>query len=116
MSLRTPSLKMLNTKISTKRATKTTTKGDTATTFATNLTGVAASVQPGQSREAIQIGAERGEQTFDVYVANGSDIIDSDHIVTADGLALNVVGGRDMAGRSRCTHYICVRTKGVASA
>ena len=116
MSGRAPSLKLLDTTISTERATKTTTKGDTVTTFAANLTGVRASVQPGQSREAIQIGAERGEQTFDVYVLNGLDIVDSDRIVTADSRKLNIVGGRDMAGRARCKHFICTQMKGVASA
>lgn len=117
MSLRTPTLKMLNTTISTERATKTVSgAGGVSTTFAENLTSVPASVQPGQSREAIRIGAERGEQTYDVYLADTPDLVDSDRIVTADGLELNIVGGRDMAGRSRCAHYICVRVKGVASA
>lgn len=112
-----PSGVMLNTTISTERATKTTSNaGGVSTTFATNLTGIPASVQPGQSREAIRIGAERGEQTYDVYTTDGYDIADSDRIVTASGLALNIVGGRDMAGRGRATHYICVRVKGVASA
>ncbi len=116
MSLRTPTLKMLNTTISTERATKTTTKGNTVTTFASNLTAIPASVQPGQSREAIQIGAERGEVTYDVYVVDGYDIVDSDRIVTSDSLKLNIVGGRDMSGRGRVNHYICVRMKGVTSA
>ncbi|MEM6259679.1 MAG: phage head closure protein [Planctomycetota bacterium] len=111
-----PSPTMLNTTISTERATKTATKGDVVTTFAENLTGIPASVQPGQSREAVQIGAERGVQTYDVYTAAGQDITDSDRLVTADGLKLNILGSRDMAGRGRATHYICTRTEGVTSA
>lgn len=114
--LQGPSGVMLSTTISTERATKTTTKGDTATTFTANLTAVPASVQPGQSREAIRIGAERGEQTFDVYVEDGYDIRDSDRIVTADGQKLNIIGPRNMSGRDRCVHLICTRTKGVTSA
>lgn len=110
-----PSGIMLDTTINTERSTKTVTKGDVVTTFAVNLTDVPASVQPGLSREAIRIGAERAEETYDIYVTAGVDITVGDTIVHGSN-KYNVLGKRDMAGRGRAEHYIASRMPGVASA
>ncbi|MGB1226180.1 MAG: phage head completion protein, partial [Mycobacterium sp.] len=91
-----PSPVMLNTTISTERRTSAVAgSGGVSVSYAANLSGVAASVQPGSTSEAIRIGAERGEQTYDVWVASGHDIVNTDRIVHG-GVTMNIVGQQDM--------------------
>lgn len=110
-----PSAAMLNTTISTERLTSTVAdSGGVSKSYATNLTGIPASVQPGTSTEAVRIGAERDTQTYDVYVEFGHEILTTDRIVYGS-LKLDIAGKRDMSGRARVLHFIATETKGVAS-
>ncbi|MGB0970435.1 MAG: phage head closure protein [Mycobacterium sp.] len=111
-----PSAVMFDTTISTERRTNVTSdSGGTSVSWAANLTGIPASVQPGTSNEAIQLGAERGKTTYDVYIEAGHDITSADRIVSGSD-TLNVLSNRDMAGRGRVLHFVCSKTEGVASA
>ena len=73
---------LFNTTISTQRATITFDAGGSPiSTYATNLTGVRARVQPQTGTDGVLFGTQRDQQPFTVYVAGGLDIIAEDRVI-----------------------------------
>lgn len=116
---RIPSAAIFNTTVTFQRPTETKdAAGSWSKSYAALNSGASypAAVQPGSSFEAQQLGAERGEQTWDVWVEHGLSLATDDRVITTSDygtLTLEVIALVDEGGRTRLDHLICTKFGGV---